>query len=1064
MSLRQHLVKFTMMVCLAGMVMWPSHARDYTEIQAEINSARQNIEAAEKAIDAANLKVQQASSAIQNAEKFEGPHWGALEQSVQTWTTVMEQGSATIDTNARTILRLNPSASVYLRSSEYFGASMRSLRDQLRGIQADLTAAIARAEQSKQRQSQVRLAALDDVADGVVNLTVNTAADVLGIPTSLGDAGGAVVIKAAEAAGKWFAKPIDLANTGVKFVVGFYYLADETKSNNRVIRSANEFDAFANEFINRTQADIASAQQGVDIVVRLWQLGDDTRSKFNQAQSGWRKASEEGSKKQTEEAVQNFDQELARPASTIRSPTYWPAPQIPDIEASEYEPEAEGMLRELRSAAMAAIDGGSPLTYHQIKASQVKRLGEKTQAVSNRLDATRITLDQASSAYWVTMTAASTAYHSCWRGCGGRANSGSCYESCARSYSAIENSARAAVVPSATAYSLASRELNRLNMIAGLHRHHSDALDHIIREAADGARGRYSLLWAERQGQMDGLLSILGAALVAIPTPNTLAYYKQQPQWVQWDIDVWNRRDPSAALERIQTMAQQLRDAEKDAKRGLAAYKKVLPQVLQIGQQAQSELNAMQDRLGPLLRYYQDSEDYTQASIDEHIAWAKKIVQDRFTFIEPDYLAAAASFPYEATAREVEARMDELNDAVRRMDTFNFRLSNANAALDKASRTLTKQPLYSNRGVTSDQSSSSTVAKAVQAELTSGSWSGFANAVQTLVQQDHGVKLVAGGQESPVQQLIMFQGSLLTYVNSMMRDYVSAAGQGRFAHADQQVYEQVEKIWQSLKPLYALHESAAAPQRTKLTEAQGLFPNETNLHKAYAAVPEAQRGVLQERYFTYRNESGWLRDYHTRMQSAVAPLNHPEKNQVMARLQGLIEGYPAAKAQWERKEAEARALYERQMEEYRQRQEAEAKAQRAREEQARQAEQAGIASVQKLYQDFASAYQARNLRGLLRFMSDGWVASDGSDLRDLEDVLDNSFRVFDRVSFVISGLAIQPAGDGRYNVSYSTNITGHISQMNIKHQESAQVQDTVVLTSTGLKIEATRGGRIWIKQ
>jgi hypothetical protein len=152
------------------------------------------------------------------------------------------------------------------------------------------------------------------------------------------------------------------------------------------------------------------------------------------------------------------------------------------------------------------------------------------------------------------------------------------------------------------------------------------------------------------------------------------------------------------------------------------------------------------------------------------------------------------------------------------------------------------------------------------------------------------------------------------------------------------------------------------------------------------------------------------------------------------------------------------------MEEYSQRQAAEAADQRAHAEQARQAEQAAISNVQKLYQDFASAYQARNLSGLLRYMTDDWKAADGSDLRDLEDILDNSFRVFDRVTFAVTGLSIQAGQEGRYNVSYSATITGHINQMNIKHQETAQVQDTVILTPAGPKIESTRGGRIWLKQ
>lgn len=127
-------------------------------------------------------------------------------------------------------------------------------------------------------------------------------------------------------------------------------------------------------------------------------------------------------------------------------------------------------------------------------------------------------------------------------------------------------------------------------------------------------------------------------------------------------------------------------------------------------------------------------------------------------------------------------------------------------------------------------------------------------------------------------------------------------------------------------------------------------------------------------------------------------------------------------------------------------------------------ESGGDAAVRKLYQDFASTYQARNLSGLLRYMTEDWKAYDGSDLRDLEDVLDNSFRVFDRIQFAISGLSIQPTGQGRYSVSYTATITGHLDQMNLKHQESAQVEDTVVLTPDGPKIQATRGGRLWLQQ
>ena len=83
---------------------------------------------------------------------------------------------------------------------------------------------------------------------------------------------------------------------------------------------------------------------------------------------------------------------------------------------------------------------------------------------------------------------------------------------------------------------------------------------------------------------------------------------------------------------------------------------------------------------------------------------------------------------------------------------------------------------------------------------------------------------------------------------------------------------------------------------------------------------------------------------------------------------------------------------------------------------------------------------------------------------DLEDILDNSFRVFNSIVFAMSGLSITPAGDGRFTVRYAATITGRINQMNLNHQETAQVEDTVILTPAGPRILASHGGRIWLKR
>ncbi len=97
-------------------------------------------------------------------------------------------------------------------------------------------------------------------------------------------------------------------------------------------------------------------------------------------------------------------------------------------------------------------------------------------------------------------------------------------------------------------------------------------------------------------------------------------------------------------------------------------------------------------------------------------------------------------------------------------------------------------------------------------------------------------------------------------------------------------------------------------------------------------------------------------------------------------------------------------------------------------------------------------------------MTPDWRASDGSDLRDLEDNLSNSFRVFDRVSFRLDNLSIQPQGAGRFKVNYSVTISGQIFQMDLKHQEKSDIEDVVVVGADGAaRIQSTRGGRLWLQ-
>lgn len=122
--------------------------------------------------------------------------------------------------------------------------------------------------------------------------------------------------------------------------------------------------------------------------------------------------------------------------------------------------------------------------------------------------------------------------------------------------------------------------------------------------------------------------------------------------------------------------------------------------------------------------------------------------------------------------------------------------------------------------------------------------------------------------------------------------------------------------------------------------------------------------------------------------------------------------------------------------------------------------QRDVQAIEGMYRDFAQAYSRKNLPQLLGFLSPEWQASDGSDIRELESTLSDSFRVFDSIEFKISGLGVQRVDDG-YQVKYNAQLTGRIRRLQKVHQESSDVTDRVILTPDGPRIQKTTGGQAW---
>lgn len=176
------------------------------------------------------------------------------------------------------------------------------------------------------------------------------------------------------------------------------------------------------------------------------------------------------------------------------------------------------------------------------------------------------------------------------------------------------------------------------------------------------------------------------------------------------------------------------------------------------------------------------------------------------------------------------------------------------------------------------------------------------------------------------------------------------------------------------------------------------------------------------------------------------------------RWQALMDRYFA----WRRQHQAARDA-EREAE--RQRQEAERQRQEA-ERQRREAERpADITQeqVRALYEAFVRAYGRGDTRALLNLLAPDWRGGDGADRRDVEALLGQSFRVFDRIQYRIARMSLQPEAGGGMRVSYRVQIIGENRRQRLEHTEEADIIEIVALVDGEPRILRTLSGRQWLR-
>lgn len=1046
-----NLVKTWWTLALLILTFWGSSAgaRPWEEIAREMEIAQANIGQAQALIVKAEGKVQTALSKVQNAERFEGPHWVELEKAMQDYTSTFKDQMRVVDFNVKNLLRANPSANIPAVDANppQFKSSIKSME----AVREDLKRAVLKAKKFKaarqQDDAKIRLEMEQRTEEQYTDIVL----DLAGVPLN-GDGS----IDYGDIIAGLLPGPAGLINTGLSLTFGLYYYADEMKSGVRQIKTFKEMMAYADQAIARTEADVRSSEQGLQFLNGYWQQKEDLMKDFYTLRNGWGKAAEQSRKDKKEEETREFDKGLEKPLVAAKNDR-WEPPLL----ASEIEPEAKGVIRELESAALAAMQGGDPDAFAAILKSAFNRYKDKADQAAK----TTKSAQEAAERAWQTYSAATAAAHQSYIA----AIRGRC--SCERefldaagaAYHAACSAAYQTYLPVAQALHRAQREQSRISMVQGLISNGASLLLSQMSEYAYAASNGLHLAQSQARQSFEDVTGELGALSEGIPFPWTTQaikdYITRLPEHVSHEF-YWGA-SPAGLQGQLQSYATSVRTLGERMRRALPEYRRAVTEARQMASVLQGQLDAQLNKDARIIASYRDNslsnmrwpwwnEEAWERGTDgrpELIEALKKQSEEALRLSERDDLDQVSGFDFEGAARQIEQQAEEIGHTVDRIATFNYRLASATAKLDRVSRSLTHQAVYEARTKAPEV--------LVAEELGSGAWAGLAQAAKQLLSQLEPLKekgfsypygLGAPGVRAP---MMAAQGILHIAAQVRMKHFINVRQQGGFHPVSASDFKLLDDSWKLLKPLYAQFDALAVGERPPLLAARSAFPDGASLQAAYTAIPAQHRGLVSGAYQRYHQEARTIQDYLNLKLQSLEPMGEADKNLGARQLEEWIGGYPTAQKAWE-----AQLARQQKEQEERKRQYEESRANQAK---------SHLASVQALYPRFAAAYQNRNLSELLKMLAPHWQTENGSTRRDLEDTLTNSFRLFDSISFTITGLTIQPVSEGVFQAKYSVRLVGIISRRNIRHEETSQVTDTITITAEGPVITHTTGSGIVFK-
>ena len=1057
-----------------------------------IKILRDNIAVSRARIDTARAAVDQALRGVGSAEKWQAKNWTEVQGAMGKYQTVCAREFSTIDFNLSQLLELDPSA--YVSAGSEKTPDFQMLISSLEQTNQDLRNKYDRANMVEARIQAGTKQVKDEMRKRTNSAMKDMFRDAVGLPgpPTKDDPNKPVKDIVENLATKALNKLIGGAGLlawGVKLNFGLYYYAREMQAQVKSIKDYQAGLAWINTFRTKTATAINLSDQGL-AMLRGWRKDADAiRDSSEEILARSKGYADKGRERQKARQDRLLEKTVASYTYPVKTPGLWPAPAPAPIPASSYLGEAKSILQEISAAVDSAMNGGDPDRVMAVINEKAKNLWRQKKKAYEKLKKAKERYRKAYGQFRISADRASTEYSAAIaalrkRKITTRAAAEAVRVAEVAAYTRLRTQYEAAVAslrPAAEAVQPLELELRRLGGIESVVTQGMLPLARKLRQYAQSSMATFNRLYdARREQQSAGLNAIYSRrSAIHVHASRYRNHERSMGNPEAWVKDELSWGKPLYSLKSILLdKAFEIRYAGRAVPLLLGQYHSELAEAKKRGATFREELTALLEKDAMLMMSTYGNSLYqihfptashsdpessfpswrrTRDDRAERLDWWRQQITDSFKVSEDEELDKAKSLDYNGLASRLEAAAASIDGWQETIDRYKARRELAFYYLNRVGD-----------GKLSSRANGSP-RQVLAREMNQGPWQGFNQALEAAVDPADKTVRLPGRAMSwpdmlPRERLIAVQALFYRRAQDVLKNYIRAKRAGSFTHANKNDFNALESAWKKIQPLYGQLDRLTAAEWTKLSafSDEKLWTLVKPAVDTYNAMPDFLRSQVNREQRRLMSAFGWFRSYLRFKHENLRPVLSDRFNNAYTFLNEWITGYPVAMQAFAERQKHQQQEFERQrLARLKAEQEAEKKRRQAEEEKtlALAAEQKAI---RNLYQQFAKAYENRDSGGVMQCISGSWSAPNDMTMDDLEESLDNSFSVFDEVTFAISGLTIQKTG-ATYTVSYTANLVGRILDQDLQHRETSQVTDIVVIDKDGPKISRTTGGRVWLR-